>query len=61
MKFVKIDTFPQESGPRLCLDYHIEGVHPLRTDRAAVNRVEDYLYANKRAVRDPRGVQLLST
>lgn len=44
---VKFDTFPQEMTRRLFLPYHIEGIHPLEQIEAAVNKVEDYLYANQ--------------
>jgi HAE1 family hydrophobic/amphiphilic exporter-1 len=47
MKFVTFDTFPQESGRRLYLPYHIEGAHSLDRTEAVVNRIEDYLYKNK--------------
>jgi HAE1 family hydrophobic/amphiphilic exporter-1 len=47
MKFVASDMFPQESGRRLYMPYHIEGAHSLERTEAVVNRIEDYLYAHK--------------
>jgi HAE1 family hydrophobic/amphiphilic exporter-1 len=47
MKFVTFDTFPQESGRRLYMPYHIEGAHSLERTEAVVNRIEEFLYANK--------------
>jgi HAE1 family hydrophobic/amphiphilic exporter-1 len=46
-KLVTFDTFPQESGRRLYMPYHIEGVHSLERTEAVVNRIEEYLYAHK--------------
>ncbi|CAN5322107.1 efflux RND transporter permease subunit [soil metagenome] len=49
-RFIQFDTFPQESSRRLSLQYHIDGTHPLSTvERVAVDRVEDFLFANAAA------------
>ena len=47
MKFMNTDMFPQESGRRLYLPYHIEGVHALDQMEGTVNRIEEYLYSHK--------------
>ena len=44
---VKMDMFPQDASDRLYLPYHIEGTYPLARTEEAVNRVEQYLEANK--------------
>lgn len=46
-ELVKFDAFPQESSRRLYLDYRIEGQHPLERVEAAVDTIEDYLFAGK--------------
>ncbi len=43
------DMFPQEAGRKLLLEYHIEGKHPVAQTEAAVDRIEEYLYANREA------------
>ncbi|MDX1481943.1 MAG: efflux RND transporter permease subunit [Woeseiaceae bacterium] len=47
LQLVKFDPFPQESSRRLYMDYQIEGQHPLERVEAAVNRIEEYLFANQ--------------
>jgi HAE1 family hydrophobic/amphiphilic exporter-1 len=47
LNLVKFDAFPQDSGRRLYMPYHIEGQHPLQSVEDAVDRVEEYLYANQ--------------
>ena len=47
LELVKFDPFPQDSGRRLYLPYHIEGQHPLERVEAAVDTIEDYLFENK--------------
>ena len=49
LQLVKFDAFPQDSSRRLYMDYYIEGQHPLERVEAAVNTVEDYLFANQEA------------
>tara|TARA_R110002049_G_scaffold54869_41_gene152555 strand:- start:66 stop:3152 length:3087 start_codon:yes stop_codon:yes gene_type:complete len=44
---VKFDMFPQDVGRRLYMPYYIEGQHSLESVEAAVNKIEDYLYANQ--------------
>jgi HAE1 family hydrophobic/amphiphilic exporter-1 len=47
LNLVKFDAFPQDSGRRLYMPYHVEGQHPLETVKDAVDRVEEYLFANQ--------------
>ena len=47
LQLIKFDAFPQDSGRRLFMPYHIEGQHPLERIEAAVNTIEDYLYENQ--------------
>ncbi|HEX6261011.1 MAG TPA: efflux RND transporter permease subunit, partial [Woeseiaceae bacterium] len=47
LNLVKFDAFPQDSGRRLYMPYHIEGQHPLESVEAAVDRVEAFLYENQ--------------
>ncbi|MEX1267104.1 MAG: efflux RND transporter permease subunit, partial [Woeseia sp.] len=47
LQLVKFDAFPQDNGRRLYMPYHIEGQHPLERVEAAVNEVEEYLFANQ--------------
>ena len=47
LELVKFDMFPQDSGRRLFIPYHIEGQHPLERVEAAVDRIEDYLYSRQ--------------
>jgi HAE1 family hydrophobic/amphiphilic exporter-1 len=54
-KLLKVDMFPQEASERLGLEYRIEGTYPLARVEEAVNRVEEYLVAN----RDRFGIDLV--
>ena len=47
MKVVKFDTFPQEAGRQLLLQYHVKDKYPLPVMKQAVDRIEDYLFENK--------------
>ncbi|MDX1403338.1 MAG: efflux RND transporter permease subunit [Woeseiaceae bacterium] len=47
LELVRFDAFPQESGRRLYMPFHIEGQHSLETVEAAVIRIEDYLLENR--------------
>lgn len=47
LNLVKFDAFPQDSGRRLYMPYHIEGQHPLESTKSAVDRIEEYLFENQ--------------
>jgi HAE1 family hydrophobic/amphiphilic exporter-1 len=47
LQLVKFDMFPQESGRRLYLPYHIEGQHPLKKIEDTVDLMEQYFFDNK--------------
>jgi HAE1 family hydrophobic/amphiphilic exporter-1 len=47
LQLVKFDPFPQDTGRRLYMPYHIEGQHPLGLVESAVDTIEAYLYENK--------------
>jgi HAE1 family hydrophobic/amphiphilic exporter-1 len=47
LNLVKFDAFPQDSGRRLYMSYHIEGQHPLETVESAVDRIEEFLFDNQ--------------
>lgn len=47
MKFIKFDAFPQESGRRLFMPYHVDEIYPLELIEASVDRFEEFLYANQ--------------
>lgn len=47
LQLVKFDAFPQDSGRRLYMPYHIEGQHPLERIEQSVDTIEKYLYDNK--------------
>ena len=47
LKFVKFDTFPQEAGRLLLLQYHVKGNYPMSETKRAVETIEEYLYANQ--------------
>jgi hydrophobic/amphiphilic exporter-1 (mainly G- bacteria), HAE1 family len=47
IKFVKFDTFPQEAGRILLLQYDVKEKYPLAEMKRAVDRIEDYLFENK--------------
>ncbi len=46
-EWVKVDMFPQESGRRLEMPYHIEGEHSIETIEATVDTIEGYLFSRK--------------
>jgi HAE1 family hydrophobic/amphiphilic exporter-1 len=47
LQLVKFDAFPQDSGRRLHMPLHIEGQHPLERVEAAVDTIEEYLFAHQ--------------
>ena len=47
LQLVKFDAFPQESGRRLFMPYHIEGQHPLERIEATVDTIEEYLFSRQ--------------
>ncbi|HEX2139648.1 MAG TPA: efflux RND transporter permease subunit, partial [Woeseiaceae bacterium] len=47
LQWVKFDAFPQETGRRLYMPYHIEGDHPVERVEQAVDTIEAWLFANK--------------
>ena len=47
LQLVKFDAFPQESGRRLFMPYHIDGQHPLERIEATVDRIEEYLFSRQ--------------
>lgn len=47
LQMVKFDAFPQDTGRRLYMSYHIEGQHPLKQVEGAVDRIEDFLFENQ--------------
>jgi HAE1 family hydrophobic/amphiphilic exporter-1 len=47
MNLVHFDTFPQEAGRRLLLDYRIEGSYPSERIEETVDQMEAYLFENK--------------
>ena len=47
LDLVKFDMFPQESGRRLFLPYHIEGQHPLKRIEDTVDVMEQYFFDNQ--------------
>jgi HAE1 family hydrophobic/amphiphilic exporter-1 len=47
LQMVKFDAFPQDTGRRLYMPYHIEGQHPVDRVEQAVDTVEAYLYENQ--------------
>jgi HAE1 family hydrophobic/amphiphilic exporter-1 len=46
---VKFDTFPQEAGRQLLLQYYVKDKYPLEQVKVAVDTIEEYLYANAEA------------
>jgi HAE1 family hydrophobic/amphiphilic exporter-1 len=46
-QLVKFDAFPQESGRRLYMPYHIEGQHPLELVEKTVYDIENFLFDHK--------------
>ena len=49
LKQVKFDTFPQEAGRQLLLQYNVKEKYPLEQMKQAVDLIEEYLYANQEA------------
>ncbi|MGI9224273.1 MAG: efflux RND transporter permease subunit [Woeseiaceae bacterium] len=47
LDLVKFDMFPQDSGRRLFMPYHLEGQHSLERIEAAVDTVEEYLFSRQ--------------
>jgi HAE1 family hydrophobic/amphiphilic exporter-1 len=47
LDLVKFDAFPQESGRRLFMPYHVEGQHPLERVEATVDTIEEYLFSQQ--------------
>ncbi|MBT8078716.1 MAG: efflux RND transporter permease subunit, partial [Gammaproteobacteria bacterium] len=47
LQLVKFDAFPQDTGRRLFMPYHVEGQHSLERVEEAVDRIEAYLFENK--------------
>ena len=47
MTIVETDMFPQNSTRRLYMPYHLNGHYPLAKLKESVDRIEEYLYANK--------------
>ncbi len=47
LQLVKFDAFPQESGRRLFMPYHIDGQHPLQRIEATVDTIEEYLFSRQ--------------
>ena len=47
LQLVKFDAFPQESGRRLFMPYHIDGQHPLERIEATVDTIEEYLFSRQ--------------
>ena len=47
LKAVKFDTFPQEAGRLLLLQYHVKENYPMSETKRAVETIEEYLYANQ--------------
>ncbi|MEX2497048.1 MAG: efflux RND transporter permease subunit [Woeseia sp.] len=47
LQLVKFDAFPQDSGRRLHMPYHIEGQHPLERVKESVDRIEAFLFARQ--------------
>jgi HAE1 family hydrophobic/amphiphilic exporter-1 len=47
LDLVKFDMFPQDSGRRLYMPYHVEGQHSLEHVEATVDTIEDYLFSRQ--------------
>jgi HAE1 family hydrophobic/amphiphilic exporter-1 len=47
LDLVKFDAFPQESGRRLFMPYHVEGQHPLERVESTVDTIEEYLFSRQ--------------
>ena len=49
MMLVETDMFPMDQTRRVFLQYHLDGNYPLAKIKESVDRIEDYLYANREA------------
>ncbi|MEE9162091.1 MAG: efflux RND transporter permease subunit, partial [Candidatus Neomarinimicrobiota bacterium] len=49
IRFVKKDLFPDSEGHRLRLRYHVKGAYTVEIVEAAVDKVEEYLFAHQEA------------
>ncbi len=49
IKLVTFDTFPQEAGRKLFLQYNLDGTFPLERVGSAVDKVENFLFDNQEA------------
>ena len=49
MMLVETDMFPMDQTRRVFLQYHLDGNYPLAKVKESVDRIEDYLYANREA------------
>jgi HAE1 family hydrophobic/amphiphilic exporter-1 len=47
LELVKFDMFPQDSGRRLYMPYHVEGQHSLERVEATVDTIEEYLFSRQ--------------
>jgi HAE1 family hydrophobic/amphiphilic exporter-1 len=47
IKLVKFDTFPQEAGRKLFMQFNLEGKYPLAKVEGAVDTFEEYLFSHK--------------
>ena len=47
LDLVKFDMFPQDSGRRLFMPYHVEGQHSLERIEDAVDTIEEYLFSRQ--------------
>jgi len=47
LQLVKFDAFPQESGRRLFMPYHLDGQHPLERIETTVDTIEEYLFSRQ--------------
>jgi HAE1 family hydrophobic/amphiphilic exporter-1 len=47
LNLVKFDMFPQDSGRRLYMPYHVEGQHSLERVEATVDTIEEYLLSRQ--------------
>ena len=50
MKLITFDTFPQEAGRKLFLQYNLDGSFPLERVGQAVDEIESYLFDNQEAL-----------
>ena len=50
MKLITFDTFPQEAGRKLFLQYNLDGSFPLERVGQAVDEIEGYLFDNQEAL-----------